>query len=107
MGRHPKHRVFGGIFTSGGSCMNEICPRCKSEKTISGRCLGQMDYGLGLVFRPEGLRFLSVTGTDLAISDRPSACTECGLLWQEVSAEDLKRIIARKGKKETKEQLGL
>lgn len=83
------------------------CPRCKSEKTVSGRCLGRLDSGAGFVFRPDDLGFFSIMGTDLAVGDQFTTCIECGLIWQDVPADRLKRIIARKGKAALKERLDL
>ena len=87
--------------------MDTACPRCESTKTVSGRCLGHLDAGAGFVFRPDDLSFFSIMGTDIAIGDRATACIECGLMWLEVPADKLKRIIARKGKAELKERLEL
>lgn len=35
------------------------------------------------------------------------ACADCGLVWSDVDAEELRKLISKAGKNETKKQLDL
>ena len=54
-------------------------------------------HGNGLVvFRPQGLRFFSVSafgGTELAV--QASACLDCGLVWSSTPPERLATFIKK------------
>ena len=85
------------------------CPDCGSTRVVSGRYLGQMDCGLGQVFRPSGLKALklSLTRSDIPVSDRFQACLDCGLFWNRANGTRIEKTIVALGKKATKEKLGL
>jgi hypothetical protein len=84
------------------------CPQCKGNRTVSGNYLGQTDQiGIGQVFRPDGLKFSAMFGTDLPISKRFRACADCGLLWQIIDPSKLTRIMEKKGTVKTKQAMGL
>lgn len=84
------------------------CPQCKGSRTVSGRYLGQTDsIGIGQAFRPEGLKFTAMIGTDLPVSKHFRACADCGLLWQIIDRRKLKRIMEKKGTAKAKQAMGL
>ena len=85
--------------------MNDKCPSCESPNIVTGRYLDQIGGGLLPVFRPTGLRPLTLTGTDVWIpsGDRFVCCVECGHLWSQVPAHKLLKILAKYGNKKTRE----
>lgn len=85
------------------------CPGCGSQRIISGRLHGQMDYGIGHIFRPEGLKTfkLSSTSSDVPVSTKFQTCLECGLFWNRANQEKIKTTIQVLGKDSTKKELGL
>ena len=93
--------------------MKAQCPACQSSRTISGRYLSQTGgsgfaLGLGSVFRPKGLKALSMTGTDIHLPDGDafSSCLDCGLIWSKIDHEKLEKVIRKKGTERTKKSLG-
>ena len=91
------------------NAMNEKCPECGSINTVSGRYLDQAGAGLAPVFRPDGLKHLTLGGTDVRVpsKDRFTACLDCGLLWARIPAEKVAKVMVKKGKQKSKEALGL
>ena len=83
------------------------CPRCQSKAVVPGRYLDQLAAGLGQIFRMKELRSFAFGGTDVSISSHFHACTECGLLWNEIDTEKLKNVIRKKGTKQAKERTGI
>lgn len=85
------------------------CPDCGSLRVVAGRCLGQADYGLGQVFRPSGLKLfkLSLTSSDVPASGRFQTCLDCGLLWNRLDPNKVKKTIQALGKDATKQKLNL
>jgi DNA-directed RNA polymerase subunit RPC12/RpoP len=85
------------------------CPACNNERVIKGRYLDQIGGGLSQVFRPGGLKLLTLIGSDLRVSngDRFYACLDCGLLWSSIDNRKLVRIIEKHGNIKTKQRLGL
>ena len=82
------------------------CPRCNSDHSVKGCILGQGDAGLGFVFRAQSLKALSVLGTDLSIPKQAFACCDCGLMWLEMNAKKLTKIIKTKGTDQLRKQIG-
>jgi len=101
------HRL--GVGNEHEDTESTSCPDCRGTRIVSGRLLGQMDYGLGHVFRPDGLRTfkLSLTSSDTPASARFQACLDCGLLWNRASKEKIRNVIAELGKESTKKALGI
>lgn len=83
------------------------CPRCQKKAVVPGRYLDQVATGVGQVFRMKELRSFAFCGTDVSISSHFHACTECGLLWNEIDTERLKKVIRKKGTKQAKERTGI
>ena len=82
------------------------CPKCGSTHTVKGRILGQGDAGLGFVFRAHSLKALRLLGTDLSIPKQAFACCDCGLMWLEINAKKLTKIIKTKGTDQLRKQIG-
>lgn len=89
--------------------MTTKCPACNSEHIVKGRYLDQIGGGLYQVFRPDGLKILTLAGCDVRIpdGDRFTSCTDCGLLWSSVNQRQLLKVIAKHGNKKTKSLVGL
>ena len=70
------------------------CPKCNSQKLVAG-CLGPTSKQP--IFRPAGLRSLSVTqdaGTKFATAEA-LACLDCGLVWADIPPVKLREFIQR------------
>ena len=89
--------------------MNMKCPACKSDRTVQGRFLDQIGGGVGQVFRPKGLKMVTLTGSDIRIPDKDkfASCLDCGLLWSVLDKKKLTSVLTKHGNKKTKERLGL
>ncbi len=85
------------------------CPDCGGSRIVAGRYLGQMDYGLGHVFRPKGLKAfkLSSMSSDIPVSTKFQTCLDCGLFWNRANQDNIKKTIQALGKEDTKKELGL
>ena len=85
-----------------------VCPACGGHRTNQGRYLGQTDYGLfGHVFRPRGLKPITLTGSDVAVGSTFNACLDCGLLWTGIDKSKLATVLEKHGKKSTRKRLNL
>ena len=82
--------------------MNIICPSCKCSNTVYGDIL----RGPGKYFTPDGLKFLTID-TMVALPEKFHACLECGHVWSSINADELKDLIKKSAKPETKEKLNL
>ncbi|MDF7809648.1 hypothetical protein P4E94_19575 [Pontiellaceae bacterium B12219] len=89
--------------------MNEICPSCQSQKTVSGRFLDQASLGVTPMFRPDGLKAFSMVGTDVRVpnGNKFNSCLDCGLLWAKVDPDKLKKVITKHGNGKTKISTGI
>jgi DNA-directed RNA polymerase subunit RPC12/RpoP len=70
------------------------CPRCGSSRIVQGR-LTPGDPGPG--FDPVDIR-LSVLKKFRHVpyvNDTESACIDCGLVWNEISPEDLTKLLSK------------
>lgn len=83
------------------------CPRCQSEAVVPGRYLDQLAGGLGQNFRIKELRQFAFGSTDVSISSDFHACTECGLLWNEIDTVRLKKVIRKNRTKQVKKRTGI
>ena len=85
------------------------CPRCGSGKTIKGRVFNQTDYiAPQAFFRPKELKPFSLFGINVRVKKNNfAACGECGLVWSVVNTGELKRIVAKSGRKNIKSTLGI
>lgn len=81
----------------------EPCPQCQSKNTVTGVVV----YRSG--FRPDGLKTfsLSLSIPEARLERHATACIDCGMAWEQVDREELKRIIQQVGSDELKERLGL
>jgi Zn-finger nucleic acid-binding protein len=81
------------------------CPRCVSGKLVPGG-LGEMEAGRLALFEPKGLRTWDLRlkpGVRTQIPIR--ACLECGLVWTELSAQELRDFLRKHGSEETQQLL--
>lgn len=85
------------------------CPSCGSEKIIKGRIFNQADYvSPEAFFRPKELKPFSLFGINIRIKKNDfSACGECGLVWSVIDADELTKVVAKSGRKNIKEILGI
>ena len=71
------------------------CLKCNSQNVTRGRVVGY-NGGQAAVFRPQGLRFLSLTLTDgPQLADDGFACLDCGFLWSSTAPDELSTVIRK------------
>jgi hypothetical protein len=71
------------------------CLKCKSLNVTRGRVINY-ESELPAVFRPQGLRFLSLTLTKgPQLADEGFACLDCGLVWSSTPPEKLSTFIRK------------
>lgn len=71
------------------------CLKCQSQRVAAGSVVAPHGNGL-VVFRPQGLRFFSVTafgGTELA--ETGHACLDCGLVWSSTPPDRLATFMEK------------
>ncbi len=81
--------------------MNTTCPSCKCNNTVKGD-FNREPY----LFFPKGLRFFTFSRF-VELQERFYACLECGLVWSHVDGDELKNLIKKSAKPETRENLKL
>ena len=78
----------------------EPCPRCGKDATVTGR--GAM-FPIDQYFQPFGVRWLGHLvwrfgrTTDVRMPSPYRACLDCGLAWNNLRPEKLRKIIEREG----------
>jgi hypothetical protein len=71
------------------------CLKCNSQNVTSGRVVSY-DCGQAAVFRPQGLRFVSLTLTQgPQLADEGFACLDCGLVWSSTAPDKLSTFIRK------------
>ena len=83
--------------------MNITCPSCKYKNTVEGDCTFR---GPATCFTPDGLKFFTFS-TCVDLLDRFNACLECGHVWSSVDTDELKKLLNKSAKPQTKEGLNL
>ncbi len=85
------------------------CPSCGSEKVVKGRIFNQADYvSPQAFFRPKELKPFSLFGINIRVKKNDfAACGECGLVWSVVDVDELTKVVAKSGRKNTKDMLGI
>jgi len=85
------------------------CPSCGSEKIVRGRIFNQVDYiSPEAFFRPKELKRFLLFGINVRVKKNDfSACGECGLVWSILSTEKLINVVAKNGRKNIKDNLGI
>jgi hypothetical protein len=63
--------------------------------------------GVGQVFRPQGLKVLSLSRRDIPIKNSFETCLDCGLMWGNISQKKLLSVITKTGSKRLKRKLGI
>lgn len=91
--------------------MQESCPRCGGNRVVPGKTMNGLGYWRGLggtLFRPFGLqRLMFLFNPTIAVRDPIQACLDCGLMWGDLSARQLRQTIIGMGSHELKRHLGL
>ncbi|MBI3880614.1 MAG: hypothetical protein HY301_11205 [Verrucomicrobia bacterium] len=82
------------------------CPACQSERVVEGNNFNLLGGGSIQYFRPKGLRML-VGSADVKVTAGFCACCDCGLLWSQVNAKELTRLLKQSGSEKTAKKLGL
>ena len=75
------------------------CLKCGGEDIVKGTVYGGSDSAFS-VFKPDGLRFFSLTytgGTDLRKGSY--ACLTCGTVWSQTDPSALREFIRKNCKK--------
>ncbi len=84
------------------------CPKCKSRCVTTGHLYDDGPPIFGF-FRPEGLRSFTFTlngGVPLKSAELQS-CLDCGLLWGQLAASDLRYFIEKHCTDEAQTKCGL
>lgn len=89
--------------------MKDECPACGSSRVVKGRYLDETGGGGGSVFRPGGIKVMTLSGCDIRIrtGDKFTTCLDCGLLWSRLDETKALHVLQKHGNKKTKERLGL
>ena len=82
------------------------CPRCQSAKTVEGKHFNWIAGG-PQYFQPKELRVLASASHIPVKKMGFLACADCGLLWSQVEAGDLRKLLAQSGSRSLKARLGL
>jgi hypothetical protein len=71
------------------------CLKCTSQNVTTGRVVSY-DCEQPAVFRPQGLRFLSLTLTQgPQLGDEGFACLDCGFVWSSTPPDKLSTFIRK------------
>jgi hypothetical protein len=73
----------------------EVCPKCGSSNVTLGTLLPSR-HSISATFRPAGARISSLSpsaGVDLS-TDPSFACLDCGLVWNYLPPDELRKFIA-------------
>ncbi len=71
------------------------CLKCKSQRVTKGSVVNQQSE-VPAVFRPKGLRFLSLTLAQWPqLAETGFACLDCGLVWSSTSPDKLAKFIRK------------
>ena len=87
--------------------MPSTCPRCRSKRVVEGKYFNWVAGGSAQYFQPKELRLLSGSSHIRIKESGFLACADCGLLWSEVDAKELQRLLSESGDKAVKARLGL
>ena len=84
------------------------CPRCHAGPVVDGVCENSWRvsfFGRGADrFSPRDLKAITFQN-GLALRTTFRACVGCGLVWNEVAPQDLRRFAARHGGKRLQDRL--
>ena len=87
--------------------MSSTCPRCQSVRVVAGKHFNWMGGSIFQYFQPKELRFLCNSSHTPISKQGFLACTDCGLLWSEVDAKALQKLLTESGNKSVKARLGM
>ncbi len=72
------------------------CLQCKNETVVEGIILNQPDYvAPKAYFRPKGLPFYAVFGTNVLMENTFYSCKFCGFLWSKIDTARLSAVTSR------------
>jgi hypothetical protein len=85
------------------------CVRCNSEKVLKGRIFNQADYvSPEAFFRPKELKPFAFFGINIRVKKNDfSVCAKCGLVWATIDPAELVKVVAKNGRKNLKELIGV
>lgn len=76
--------------------MSVKCLQCKNETVVEGIILNQPDYvSPKAYFRPKGLPFYAVFGTNVPMENTFYSCKFCGFLWSKIDTTRLSAVASR------------
>jgi hypothetical protein len=84
------------------------CPRCGNGLVVHGSLPGTRGLARQLGFRPEELRFfsLSLQFPEVPVSAAVAACAACGLVWTDLDAGVLRQKLRDLGNEDVRRRLG-
>ena len=87
---------------------SEQCPRCGKGVVVHGSLPGTRGIARQLGFRPEELRFFSLSFQfpEVPVSAAVAACAACGLVWTELDAGVLRQKLRDLGNADVQHRLG-
>jgi hypothetical protein len=87
--------------------MPNICPKCQGARVVEGKHFNWIAGGSAQYFQPKELRLLCGSSHIRINKNGFLACADCGLLWSEVDAKELRALLSESGGKKVKARLGL
>ena len=82
------------------------CPRCDSTRLVNGRLVGHMGWNKAY-FQPEHVKFMKLGTRGLYIEYESTVCIDCGLFISSTDPDEAKRVLAKMGTAELKDELKL
>jgi len=78
--------------------MSVKCLQCKNDMVVEGIILNQPDYvAPKAYFRPKGLPFYAVFGTNVPMENTFYSCKFCGFLWSKIDVTRLNTVASHGG----------
>ncbi len=76
--------------------MAQKCPQCHGEAIAEGKIYNLIDHvNPPAYFRPEGLPFFAIIGTNVRMENVFFACSFCGFVWSKIDTQELQRLVPR------------
>lgn len=70
------------------------CLQCNNATAIEGIILNQPDYvAPKAYFRPKGLPFYAIFGTNVSMENIFFSCKSCGFVWSKIDVTKLIKIV--------------
>jgi len=78
--------------------MSIKCLQCKNDTVVEGIILNQPDYvAPRAYFRPKGLPFYAIFGTNVPMENTFYSCKFCGFLWSKIDTARLNTVSSHAG----------